>query len=188
MSGFFSPLSSAGPSSPSPSGTLSPVDKEVGAVSCFSLLRSSDNGGPNSFRSSLQAFRMSTYSDSMEKLKSDYDAPEGSPYSGYGIRDMENWEGVRDQLLKAKEVYAPTTKAEGNEAEDQKSKTKRNSGLHRFFKRTRRQTTASSEQIKTIRTIVGQFEVISPVLGVIDVLLDVRTSSFTPSIPLLSLS
>ena len=54
----------------------------------------------------LESMKFWTYifSDSMEKLKSNYDAPEGSPYSGYGIRDMENWEGVRNQLLKAKEV------------------------------------------------------------------------------------
>jgi hypothetical protein len=112
------------------------------------------------------------FPDSMEKLKSDFEEPKERCHSEYSIRVEKDWDSVRLQLLKAKERYGESK--EGISAKPKKII------FQRFLKGAYRKVADSSENLKAITRIGEKIEYVSPVLAVVDILLDVGVGGLDP--------
>jgi hypothetical protein len=108
------------------------------------------------------------FPDSIEKLKRDVEEPKEKGYSEHNIRVEKDWDGVRLKLLKAKERYGEST----DEISTKPKKTK----FQRFFEGAYRKVADNSEKLKIITQIGDQIDYLSPVLAVVDILLDVGFS------------
>lgn len=110
-------------------------------------------------------FWVHIFPDSMKKLEQDSEEPKGRSSSGYSIRTEKDWESVRRTLTKAREKYIDPSQGEGG-------KGKKNI-FQRFLKKSYRKMADHSEQLKRFTQIGENVEYISPILAVIDILLDV---------------
>ena len=103
--------------------------------------------------------------ESMGKLKTDFAEPKGRCTSGYSIRADNDWESVRKRLIEARDIYS-------NSKGTEPGKDKKNV-FQRFLKKSYRKMADNSEQLRLIAKIGEKIEYVSPVLAVVNILLDV---------------
>lgn len=113
------------------------------------------------------------FSDSMSRLEETFfPDPRVDRHFEYSIRSKKDWNGVRLQLMKAKNVY--TSSKEGTSGKSKKMI------FQRFLKGAYRAAGDNADTVKAIAHMAEDVPYISPVLTVIDTLLDVSVPDFGP--------